>query len=420
MKRQLPLLTGLFAVGVLVLGAGGAHAATCSKQDFAKAVDLAGAALRKVSVESMPRIQAKMRQLKDKRGWPDQGFEERAFNALQDERIAQFDGQANELLSRLDSLGSFSPSTDADCERLEELNATSLELLATVKAKAAYSISKLDQMLSDAPSLGASTQPVVEKPAEIKPADPKQAEIKSTPKAVEKAEKKAAPAAPKTAAKEPEVPAWSTQTKGEPLPPVVEQKPVPKAEPRREIAAAEPPTLAPTPNGPPPAFLPPEEEGYTIEEIKTASAGLFGKLSANLASVIEHVFAKSGRPRAYIIGQEGGGAFIAGVRYGEGTLYLRDGGTQKIFWHGPSLGTDIGGDGSKTLFLVYRLKSTDQMFATNFTGIEGSAYFVGGIGATFTSNGQVNLAPIRTGLGLRLGANIGYIRFTPKQTWNPF
>lgn len=417
MKRQLPLLTGLFVTGLLLFGAASAQAATCSKQDFAKAVDLAGAALRKVSTESMPRIQAKMRQLKEKRAWPDQGFEERAFNALQDERIAQFDAQANDLLSRLDSLGSFTPSTEADCERLEELNATSLELLATVKAKAAYSLSKLDQMLSDAPTLSLSPPPAAERPLETKPAEPKQAEIKPAPKAVEK---KAAPVAPKTAAKEPEVPAWSTQTKGEPLPPVVEQKPVPKAEPKREIAAAEPPTLAPVPNGPPPAFLPPEEEGYTIEEIKTASAGLFGKLSANLAAVIEHVFAQSGRPRAYIIGQEGGGAFIAGVRYGEGTLYLRDGGTQKIYWHGPSLGTDIGGDGSKTLFLVYRLKSTDQMFAKNFTGIEGSAYFVGGIGATFTSNGSVNLAPIRTGLGLRLGANIGYIRFTPKQTWNPF
>ena len=177
---------------------------------------------------------------------------------------------------------------------------------------------------------------------------------------------------------------------------------------------------APAPNAPPPAYLPPEEDGYTIEEIKAASAGLFGKVSANLAAVIEHVFAKSGRPRGYIIGQEGGGAFIAGVRYGDGTLYLRDGGTQKIYWHGPSVGTDIGGDGSKSLFLIYRMNTPDQLFAKNFTGIDGSAYFVGGLGATFTTNGDVILAPIRSGLGFRLGANIGYIRFTPRQTWNPF
>lgn len=405
MMRQLPFLTAFFGAALL-LSASTAQAASCSKDDFAKAVDLAGASLRKVGAESMPRIQAKMRQLKDKRGWPDQGFEERAFSALQDERIAQFDAQANDLLSRLDTLGSFTPATDADCARLDELNATSLELLATVKAKAAYSLSKLDQMLADAPTL--SSAPTVTA------ATPPSAE----PKPVAKAPEAKAPekkVAPKVAAKEPEpkpAPA-SAPAKIEPLP-TIEVRPAPR------VASSEPPTLAPAPNAPPPAYLPPEEDGYTIEEIKAASAGLFGKVSANLAAVIEHVFSKSGRPRGYIIGQEGGGAFIAGVRYGDGTLYLRDGGTQRIFWHGPSVGTDIGGDGSKTLFLIYRMSTPDQLYAKNFTGIDGSAYFVGGLGATFTTNGDVILAPIRSGLGFRLGANIGYIRFTPKQTWNPF
>jgi len=425
MKRQLSILSGLFGAALLFT-IGAADAATCSKDDFAKAVDLAGAALRKVSTESMPRIQAKMRQLKDKRGWPDQGFEERAFNALQDERIAQFDAQANELLSRLDTLGSTTPATDADCARLEELNATSLELLATVKAKAAYSVSKLDQMLADAPTVTATPapeRPAAEPKADARP-EPK-AEAKPAPKV---AEKKVPPAAappapaPKVAAKDAEPAPRNAPAKLEPLP-TIEVRPAPRVEPRgerRDIASNEPPTLAPSPGGPPPAYLPPEEDGYTIDEIKAASAGLFGKVSANLAAVIEHVFSKSGRPRGYIIGQEGGGAFIAGVRYGEGILYLRDGGTQKIFWHGPSIGTDIGGDGSKSLFLIYRMSTPDQLYQKNFTGIEGSAYFVGGLGATFTSNGDVIIAPIRSGLGFRLGANIGYIRFTPKQTWNPF
>lgn len=412
MMRQLPFLTSVFGAALL-LTIGTAQAASCSKDDFAKAVDLAGASLRKVGTESMPRIQAKMRQLKDKRGWPDQGFEERAFSALQDERIAQFDAQANDLLSRLDTLGSFAPTTDADCARLDELNATSLELLATVKAKAAYSLSKLDQMLADAPSLPSAPKATAATP----PVEPKPAAKAPEAKPAEKVEKKAPPPAPKVAAKELEP--KSAPAKLEPLP-TIEVRPSPRVEPRRDVASSEPPTLAPAPNGPPPAYLPPEEDGYTIEEIKAASAGLFGKVSANLASVIEHVFAKSGRPRGYIIGQEGGGAFIAGVRYGDGTLYLRDGGTQRIFWHGPSVGTDIGGDGSKTLFLIYRMNTPDQLFAKNFTGIEGSAYFVGGLGATFTTNGDVILAPIRSGLGFRLGANIGYIRFTPKQTWNPF
>jgi hypothetical protein len=419
MNRQVSWIAGLFALAVVCAG-GPAAAATCSKDDFAKAVDMAGAALRKLSAESMPRIQAKMRALKDKRGWSDQGFEERAFAALQDERIAQFDAQANDLLSKLDNLGSFSPSSEADCARLEELNATTLELLATVKAKAAYSLSKLDQMAADAPALPAASDPIKSLITEDqKSADAKPADAKPAPKAAEKTEKKVAAAPPKAA----ETP-WSTQTKGEALPAPKPDAPGARPEAKREASSqptvsAEPPTLQPAPNAPPPQYLPPEEDGYTIDEIKAASAGVFGKLSANVAAVIEHVFSKSGRPRAYVIGEEGGGAFIAGVRYGEGTLYLREGGTQKIYWHGPSVGTDIGGDGSKTLFLIYRLKSTDQLYS-NFTGVAGSAYLVGGVGATFNTNGDVILAPIRSGLGLRIGANIGYIRFTPKQTWNPF
>ena len=323
-------------------------------------------------------------------------FEERAFALLQDERIAQFDAAANDLLSKLDALGSFAPATEADCARLEELSATSLELLATVKAKAAYTLAKLDQMLEGAPVLGdpmpPTPPPLPERKKEAQPLLPPAAARTPVPPAPK--------AGPVTADKPPAKQAWSTKTVGEQPPP------------------PEPPTLAPPPNGPPPAVLPPEE-GFTIDEIKAASGGFFGKVSANLGAVIEHVFSNSGRPRAYILGEEGGGAFIAGVRYGSGTLYMREGGTQKIYWHGPSLGTDIGGDGSKTLFLVYRLKSPDQLFA-NFTGIDGSAYLVGGVGATLTTNGDVILAPIRSGVGLRLGANVGYIRFTPKQTWNPF
>lgn len=163
----------------------------------------------------------------------------------------------------------------------------------------------------------------------------------------------------------------------------------------------------------------PETDGYTIDEIRAASAGFFGQMSANLGSVIEHVFRNSGRPTGYILGTEGGGAFLAGVRYGKGTLYLRSGGTQQVFWHGPSLGLDVGGEGSKTLFLIYKMTAPEQLYAS-FTGVDGSAYLVGGVGATLVTNGAVIMAPIRSGLGLRLGANIGYIRFTPKATWNPF
>ena len=400
-------LTFLAAAVALQVSAGAALAATCTKEDFGKAVDQAGAALRKVNAESTPRLQAKMRQLKDKEGWPDIGFEERGFTMLQDERMAQFDAQANDLLSRLDSLGSFQPNTDADCSKLEELSATSLELLATVKAKAAYTLAKLDQMLAGVPAATAGEAPP--RPAaepKSKPPERKQAQAPPSPPPATPATPPPAPKAPaKTAEKAPESSAWSTRTVGEPP---------------REVAIAEPPPgSGPPPSGPPGPQIMPDEEGYTIDEIKGVSEGFFGKVSSGLASVIEHVFSSSGRPKGYILGQEGGGAFLAGVRYGNGTLYMRSGGTQKIFWHGPSIGTDVGADGSKTLFLVYRLKAPEQLY-TNFTGIEGSAYFVGGVGATLTTNGDVILAPIRSGVGLRLGANIGYIRFTPRATWNPF
>jgi hypothetical protein len=175
--------------------------------------------------------------------------------------------------------------------------------------------------------------------------------------------------------------------------------------------------MAPAPLQPLPA--PGDAEGYTIDEIRAASAGFFGQVSANLGAVIEHVFRKSGRPTGYILGMEGGGAFLAGVRYGKGTLYLRSGGTEKVFWHGPSVGVDVGGEGSKTLFLIYKMKAPEELYAS-FTGIDGSAYLVGGVGATLVTNGYVVMAPIRSGLGLRLGANLGYLRFTPRATWNPF
>ena len=120
-----------------------------------------------------------------------------------------------------------------------------------------------------------------------------------------------------------------------------------------------------------------------------------------------------------MLGTEGGGAFLAGLRYGSGTYYMRAGGSGNIYWHGPSIGTDFGASGSRTMFLIYRLHQPEELYR-QFTGVDGSAYFIGGVGVTFLKGGQVMMAPIRTGLGLRLGANIGYIRFTPRATWNPF
>jgi hypothetical protein len=135
--------------------------------------------------------------------------------------------------------------------------------------------------------------------------------------------------------------------------------------------------------------------------------------------VTAHVLEKAGRPSGYILGKEGGGAFIAGLRYGSGRLHTKLAGSSRIYWQGPSIGTDLGVEGARTMILVYNLKSPEAIY-DHFGGVDGSAYLVGGVGVTFITDGTVILAPIRSGLGIRLGANIGYLKFTPERTWNPF
>jgi hypothetical protein len=158
---------------------------------------------------------------------------------------------------------------------------------------------------------------------------------------------------------------------------------------------------------------------FSNNDVLGAGHKFFGSSTRGLADVVENSFRKQGRPNGYILGEEGGGAFIAGLRYGEGILYTRDAGTHRVFWQGPSLGFDAGGAGSKTMILVYNLRSPDEIYE-RFGGIDGSAYLVGGIGMTLLTREHITLAPIRTGVGLRLGANVGYLKFTPKATWNPF
>lgn len=162
-----------------------------------------------------------------------------------------------------------------------------------------------------------------------------------------------------------------------------------------------------------------EENSFSSDEILNTGHRFFGRVSTGLARVIEYAFSRSGRPNGYILGEEAGGAFVAGLRYGEGVLHTKDAGKHKIFWQGPSIGYDFGAEGSKTLVLVYNLRSVDDIYG-RFGGVDGSAYFIGGVGLTFQKRDHVTLAPIRSGIGLRLGANVGYLKFTRNPTWNPF
>ena len=158
---------------------------------------------------------------------------------------------------------------------------------------------------------------------------------------------------------------------------------------------------------------------YSNEEILTKGHQFFGKASRGIAEAVEYVFQSQGEPTAYIVGEEGSGAMVGGLRFGEGTIYYKDGITQKIYWQGPSVGFDFGGNGSRTMVLVYNSGSPRELYK-RFIGVEGSAYLVGGLGVNFQKSDDIVMAPIRTGVGARLGANVGYLKYSRKPTWNPF
>ncbi len=158
---------------------------------------------------------------------------------------------------------------------------------------------------------------------------------------------------------------------------------------------------------------------FSPDEIVNAGHNFFGNVSRGLASVVERAVSNWGLPNGYILGEEGSGAFVAGLRYGEGTLYTKNAGDLRVYWQGPSVGFDWGGDGARTMMLVYNLPATGAVYQ-RFAGIDGSAYFVGGFGMTALTANNIVVVPIRSGVGLRLGANIGYLKFTPAATWNPF
>jgi hypothetical protein len=166
---------------------------------------------------------------------------------------------------------------------------------------------------------------------------------------------------------------------------------------------------------------PPEQQqpAFTSGELVGTGQQFFGTVSRGLASLIERAVGQWGLPNGYVLGEEAGGAFFGGLRYGEGMLYTKNAGDLKVFWQGPTLGWDFGGDGARTMMLVYSLPATQAIY-NRFAGVGGSAYFVGGFGMTALTATNIVLVPIRSGVGFRLGANVGYLKFTPQPTWNPF
>ena len=164
---------------------------------------------------------------------------------------------------------------------------------------------------------------------------------------------------------------------------------------------------------------------YSSNEVVDAGHRFFGATSGSLATLVERIIGEFGQPNGYIIGQEASGAIVGGLRYGEGRLYTKNEGDRPVFWQGPSIGWDVGGDGDRTMMLVYDLDTIETIYR-RFAGVNGSAYMIGGLGMTVLAhnkrgtNRTMYVVPIRTGIGARLGINVGYLKFTPRPTWNPF
>jgi hypothetical protein len=387
---------------VMLASLGSAFAQSCTREDLAAAVDEAGARLRTAAAQGEPRLADRKRRLKEARGWSDAEAEERFHEAVDDDRVALLERMANEQLERVDQLGVVAPGAVVECRRIEEVRAAARELEDTMRARIDHVVARVDTLL--APPRAAQAPPSPASPQLQPQQQPNQGPppAAQAPPQVQPAQQTAqAPAAAARPAPAPRPPA----------PPAVASPPAPAV----DAAPAPPPWSTTT------TIATTEDPGetYTIEEIRLISQGIFGKVSAGLGSIVEHAFSSAGRPTAYIIGDEGSGALIAGFRFGSGILYMRNGATMPIYWHGPSIGTDIGAAGAKVMYLVYKLRDPDQMFRP-FTSLEGSAFVVGGVGFNLMTNGTVQTAPIRSGLGIRIGASIGYVRFTRRPSWNPF
>lgn len=160
-------------------------------------------------------------------------------------------------------------------------------------------------------------------------------------------------------------------------------------------------------------------ETYQEDDLIGAAEGVFGKGAEGLGRLIQDILKKQGQPNGYIVGREGGGALVVGLRYGSGTLFHKVEGQRPVYWTGPSIGFDAGANAGSTFMLVYNLYDSQELYE-RFVAGEGAAYFVGGFNASYMRRGNVVLIPIRLGVGLRLGANVGYMKFSEKQDWLPF
>lgn len=367
----------VFAIGIV---ANTAQAQSCTADDLGETVDRIGASLRALDRKSSKRFQPKLAALAKKKKMTMPVAESWVWQTIRDPRITEFDQKIDALVGNIDRLSD--PKDPAqNCQAIEKLNTAEKQLLSLMQQRSDFVLAELDKKIAGdhkqaKPDPATAAAP---KPA----ANPQQ---KSTAK-------------PQAPAKPPNVPQrdWNT-----------------------EVAANPEPGLALVPDAPLPGeAYPALDTTFSVSEISDAGSGLFGNVSSHIAAAINGAFATFGQPNAYVTGTEGGGAFLAGLRYGKGHVHFKDGTRQQVFWNGPSLGYDLGADGSRVMFLIYNLQSAEQLFI-RYPGVDGAAYLAGGVGVTVLRRNGITIVPIRSGVGLRLGANVSYLRFSSNRRWNPF
>lgn len=213
----------------------------------------------------------------------------------------------------------------------------------------------------------------------------------------------------------------------DPSAPAAPASPAPATSPNADVNA----DLAPAPDQAPATPQTPETTSdavrtqaangptYHKDDVIGAAEGVFGKGAKGLAEIVEKILKDQGEPNAYIAGREASGAFVVGLRYGSGTLSHTVEGQRPVYWTGPSVGFDVGGDATKTFVLIYNLYDSQDLYR-RYPQVEGRAYFVGGFSATYLRRGDIVIIPVRLGVGLRLGANVGYMKFSEKSRLLPF
>jgi hypothetical protein len=409
------------AVLIAVFPHTGNAADQCDARAFGVQIDQTAQALRTLNKESERRFQERLLAIAKTQGWTEAQKADKAAAAMDDSKLETFNAEIEQLVGQLDTLN-VTPKNDISCSRLNELKAVNDKLVSVMRQKAGFILAQLESEAARPPISPYSQTAPVGKSAQspqLAAATPEETPPESVPWSANVAKALRPPANAKAASSGDARPspsntqsAKTASTAEAPLP----LRPAPSQQDNR-VASLKPPVS----DALPPATSSPT--GYTPQEIRNAGEGVFGTLTSEFAVVMNHAFDTFGQPNAYIVGDEGGGAFLAGLRYGQGTLYSRVNGNQtapsSIYWQGPSLGADIGATGSRTLFLVYNLDDPSGLYR-RFPGIDGSAYVAGGFGLTVYRSGNMLIVPIRTGLGLRIGASVAYLKFTDHASLNPF